>query len=419
MKMVGLKGAVVPVPRSPNSARAPAGARVASPTYPELFQAMMVDAESGVLLLDGDARVVEINARAQQLLGVSAGRARGRPGTDLVRTAVPGDSPIADGFRSRRTEREVILVGPRGAEVPAWIKTTRLGSPPWLLVTLRDLTQVRRMREELRRNERLAVLGQLAAGVAHEIRNPLAGIGTSAQVLLRRFEPRDERSRFVSVILEEVARLDRIVTGLLQYSRPRTPELAPVELAELARHVVGLLRESLETSGVRAEVAAAPRLGAVFVDSDLVTQVLLNVSLNAIQAMPNGGELRFELRRVRRRQPPRAPGRRSTDPAAAPDRRVAGPWNEYQQIRVIDTGAGISRGVLAKLFNPFFTTKPSGTGLGLAICQTIMQEHRGSIEVASREGHGTSVILNFPVEKRHGERREPDPHAVGADVAGR
>jgi signal transduction histidine kinase len=418
-KAARLREAVVPAPSPRTGSQARWETWGQSLAFPELLRSMMADSESGVLLLDPDGRVAEINAQALHLLGIPAGRARGRPGADLVRAAVPGDSPIADGFRRRRTDREVVLVGPRGGEVPAWIKTSRHGSPPWLLVTLRDLSQLRRMREELRRNERLAVLGQLAAGVAHEIRNPLAGIGTSAQVLFRRFEPRDERARFVSVILEEVARLDRIVTSLLQYSRPRTPQLAPVELVQVAGRVIELLREALEAARVRAEVDAPSRLSPVFVDSDLVTQVLLNVSQNAIQAMPKGGSLRIELRLVRRRQPPRGPGRRATDPAPAPERRAGGPWTEYQQIRVIDTGDGMSRGVLAKLFNPFFTTKPRGTGLGLAICQTIMQEHRGSIEVASREGHGTSVILNFPVEKRHGERRDPHAHAVGADAARR
>src|SRR5206468_9987181 len=109
--------------------------------------------------------------------------------------------------------------------IPVLLRSVRLGNPPWVMLTLRALTQGRRMQQELRRHERLATLGQLSAGVAHEIRNPLAGIGTSAQVLLRRFEPRDERARFVRVILEEVARLDRIVTSLLQYARPRVPVL--------------------------------------------------------------------------------------------------------------------------------------------------------------------------------------------------
>jgi len=271
------------------------------------------------------------------------------------------------------------------------------------------------MHEDLRRNERLALLGQLATGVAHEIRNPLAGIGTSAQVLLRRFEPRDERARFVRVILEEVERLDRIVTHLLQYSRPRTPELRAVELGPLVRHVHDVLAEQMAAAGVLPVMEIAPRLPALYVDPDLLTQVLINVSVNAIQAMPTGGTLKWDVRRVRRRAPPRGPGRRLTDAQAAA-RRAAAPWKDYQQVRVTDHGIGMPRGVLAKLFHPFFSTKSGGTGLGLAICQTIMQEHGGAIEVASREGRGTTVMLNFPVEKRHGERREPGGNAGGSDA---
>jgi signal transduction histidine kinase len=291
-------------------------------------------------------------------------------------------------------------------------------------MVLRDKTQLRRMQQELRRHERLATLGQLSAGVAHEIRNPLAGIGTSAQVLLRRLDPGDERARFVTVILDEVSRLDRIVTSLLQYARPRSPELRPSALEPCIERVLQLAQEPIARARVSVELDVASRLGAVWIDSDLVTQVLLNVTLNAVQAMPEGGRLRYEVRRLRRRPQPRGPGRRVGDPGRrASDRAAAGRpapspprWIEYQQIRVIDTGIGIPRGLQLKLFDPFFSTKAGGTGLGLSISQTIMQEHGGSIAVASREGRGTTVLLNFPVEKRHGERRggESDRSRTGA-----
>jgi two-component system sensor histidine kinase HydH len=227
--------------------------------------------------------------------------------------------------------------------------------------------------------------------------------------LLRRFEPRDDRARFVQVILDEVARLDRIVTSLLQYARPRSPELKPVLLGACVERVLQLMADRFDQARVETELDVAPRLRPVYIDADLVTQVLLNVTLNAIQAMPRGGRLHYEVRRVRRRGPPRGPGRRVSD-AAAPGR---GPraWIEYQQVRVIDTGSGIPRGDLAKLFDPFFSTRPGGTGLGLSISQTIMQEHGGSIAVDSREGRGTTVLLNFRVEKRHGERRRADADA--------
>ena len=382
----------------------------------DALRVLLEDNETGVVLLDSRARILTVNPAARRMLALSAAGLRGRHGSGLLRTVVPGEDLVREAFAAARTERETVLQGEAG-EVPVLWRSHRIGPPPRVLVTLRDLGQMRRTQQELRRQERLATLGQLSAGVAHEIRNPLAGIGTSAQVLLRRFEPRDERARFVRVILDEVARLDRIVTSLLQYARPRTPELKPVPLEPCIERVLELAAEAIQQSGVQTEVNVAPGLGPVYIDGDLVTQVLLNVTLNAVQAMPEGGTLRYEVRRLRRARPPRGPGRRSSDRSRPDgDSRSSLP---YQQVRVIDTGVGIPRGVLAKLFDPFFSTKPGGTGLGLSISQTIMQEHGGTIEVASREHRGTTVLLNFPLEKRHAERRARDSRPDRAHAAHR
>ncbi len=416
------------LPRTPMPTRTPR--RAAAFPLDAGFRALMDGAESGVLLLDPRRRVAAVNPAALRLLGLPAERARGADASELLRTIVSGEDLARDVFAAASVERETVLHTPGAGDVPVLVSATRLGRPAWSLVVLRDLTSMWRMQQELRRHERLATLGQLSAGVAHEIRNPLAGIGTSAQVLLRRFEPGDDRARFAQVILDEVARLDRIVTSLLQYARPRQPELRPVRLADSVERVVAMTRENAQRQRVRLESEVAPRLAPVYIDADLVHQVLLNVTLNALQAMPSGGTLRYEVRNVRRRRPPRGPGRRAEDrrrgaraeQGSGGERRGGergSPWIETQQVRVSDTGVGIPRGVLAKLFDPFFTTKASGTGLGLSISQTIMQEHGGSIAVDSREGRGTTVLLNFPLEKRHGERRQLDPRAVQGHAAGR
>jgi len=388
------------------------------------FRALMEGSESGVLLIDPQRRVESANAAALKLLGVTASRARGAAAAELLRTVVAGEDLARDVASASNLEREAVLHTPGAGDVPVLLTARRIGRPAWVLVTLRDLTSMWRMQQELRRHERLATLGQLSAGVAHEIRNPLAGIGTSAQVLLKRFDAGDDRARFVQVILDEVARLDRIVTSLLQYARPRVPELKPVRLGDSVARVAALSLEQAERQGVRIESEVAVRLSPVYIDADLVHQVLLNVTLNALQAMPAGGTLRYEVRRVRRRRPPRGPGRRAEDHGRADDRRRGAepgvsPWIEMQQVRVIDTGVGIPRGVLAKLFDPFFTTKASGTGLGLSISQTIMQEHGGSIAVDSKEGRGTTVLLHFPLEKRHGERRQLDARSIEGHAARR
>ncbi|MBI1799777.1 MAG: hypothetical protein HYR73_08845 [Candidatus Eisenbacteria bacterium] len=379
-----------------------------APPHDAVIRALLEDAEIGVLLVDPRGRIESMNRAGGRVLSRAA-----RGAARSLRTVVPGEDPVREARARARGEFETVLVGEGGGEMPALVRTFRIGRPPWVLVTVRDLTRVRRMQQDLRRHERLATLGQLSAGVAHEIRNPLSGIGTSAQVLLRRFEPRDERARFVQVILEEVGRLDRIVTSLLQYARPRTPELRPTRLSACVDRVLELLSEPIAKAGVRVEREVAPRLGELYIDLDLVTQVLLNVTQNAVQAMPRGGVLGCAVRRVQRWRPERGPGRRAGDRtprrgavSASRGRCSEAARVEYQQLRVSDTGPGIPRGVMSKLFDPFFSTKPGGTGLGLSISQTIMQEHGGSIEIASREGRGTSVLLNFPVEKRHGERRD-------------
>ena len=387
------------------------GAAARTPPLDRLARAIIADSDAGVMVLDPNGRVADLNAVAARLLGITGARSRRARAAELLRTVVAGDEPVRDAFRRANTERDIVLVTASGGEVPVLLRSVRLGRPPWVLITLRDQTRVLRMEHELRRNERLAMLGRLSAGAAHEIRNPLAGIGTSAQVLLGRFEPRDERARFVRVILDEVGRLDRIVTSLLQYARPRAPELKPTALAPCIARVLELAAEPVAHARVQVEVDVAPNLGAVYIDTDLVTQVLLNVTLNAIQAMPEGGTLRYEIRRVRRRTPARGPGRRAEDRTRSRGRAAGAGWTAYQQVRVIDTGVGIPRHALSKLFDPFFSTKPRGTGLGLSISQSIMQEHGGAIAVASREGQGTTVLLNFPMEKRHGQRRQPHADA--------
>ncbi len=310
--------------------------RAGAPPMPELVRALLEDASSGLLLIDPRGRLAEANPTAVRLLGLPAGRRPAGNAAGLLRTVVAGDDPVAEAFRRARQDRIAVLHTREGGELPVRLRSYRFGRPAWVLVTLEDLTQMRRMQQELRRHERLATLGQLSAGVAHEIRNPLAGIGTSAQVLLRRFEPRDDRARFVQVILDEVARLDRIVTSLLQYARPRAPELKASQLADCVARVIDVARPQTESAGIEVEVHVAPRLAAVYIDPDLIQQVLLNVSLNAIQAMPKGGTLRYEVRLSRRRAPVRGGGLDRLPAGARDGHRHRHPaWHHAEDVRPV------------------------------------------------------------------------------------
>lgn len=248
--------------------------------------------------------------------------------------------------------------------------------------------------------DRLVSLGELAAGVAHEIRNPLAGIGTSAQVLRSRFARDDERVKFADVILDEVGRLEKIIENLLLFARPKQPQLVRHDMRQSLERALNLLMEQIEKQHVRVQIKCHGEPPTVYVDPGQMSQVLLNLLLNAIHAMPAGGKITLELATFSKKMSVTGGRRRTDKKPRVPAQRV-----QFLRLIVSDTGQGISKQNLSKLFTPFFTTKSAGTGLGLSISQAIVREHGGSISVSSTEGRGTKVAVDIPVEKRHGERR--------------
>jgi signal transduction histidine kinase len=372
----------------------------------------------GVVVADAEGRVLHASDEALRMIDATRAWALGRGAAEVLRTAVPGEDLLAEAQTGRPQARETLLLTRGGHEVPSRVTVRRLGSGATCAV-LHDLTQAQRLQRELRLRERLATVGELAAGVAHEIRNPLAGISSAAQVLLTRFEPRDDRQRFCRVIIEQVDRLDHTVTSLLKFARPPEPQLRSGRIEEVIERVLALEAERLAEARVVVERRFAARVPVLFLDPGLIEQVLLNLVINAVQAMPGGGTLTLEVALAVRRMRPgeRSRGRRSADldpdaergepaaEAAPPPGVVKLTAVPVVRVRVIDTGQGIAKEVLPRLFDPFFTTKASGTGLGLSISQSIVQEHGGTISIASREGRGTTVVVELPLEKRHGQRR--------------
>ena len=235
-----------------------------------------------------------------------------------------------------------------------------------------DITALDAMQQQLSRAERLATLGQVAAGIAHEIRNPLVGIGSTAALLRDEFDPSDEKRTDLDIILNETRRLDRIVNQIIDYARPR--ELVPTtwQVESIIEEVLKLLDTRLETQQVKVIRSCAPNVAA-YADRDQIKQVLLNLCHNSLDAMPRGGELRIGAGETR-----------------------AGTRGVF--IEVADTGSGIDQKHLAQVFQPFFTTgKQHGTGLGLAICRNIAEAHGGDITLTSEPGNGTTARLWLPL----------------------
>ena len=236
-----------------------------------------------------------------------------------------------------------------------------------------DITALDDMQQQLSRAERLATLGQVAAGIAHEIRNPLVGIGSTASLLRDEFDPSDDKRADLDIILNETRRLDRIVNQIIDYARPR--DLMPTQwpVGGIIEDVLKLLDTRLETQRITVTRCCAPSLAA-YADRDQIKQVLLNLCHNSLDAMPSGGDLRISAGQASRAE------------------------NAGVFIEVADTGAGISQKHLAQVFQPFFTTgKQNGTGLGLAICRNIAEAHGGDITLTSEPGNGTTARLWLPL----------------------
>jgi signal transduction histidine kinase len=243
--------------------------------------------------------------------------------------------------------------------------------------------------EQLRHAERLATVGRLAAGVAHELGTPLAVVSARAELLAARELPHGEVAKNGGIIAEQVDRMSAIIRQLLDFSRRHAPKPGHADLPRLVTRALDLLSSAARRAGVTVRCAPATTPLTALVDQNQILQVLTNVMLNAIQAMPHGGELRV-----------------STDTCrAAPPAEVGGAPRDYLRVRVEDDGIGIPPERLPHIFEPFFTTKATGegTGLGLAVAHGIVSEHGGWIAVESEMGKGSRFSIHLPVPDDAGE----------------
>ena len=228
----------------------------------------------------------------------------------------------------------------------------------------------------LYRAERLATTGQLAAGAAHEIRNPLATISSSIQYLSEEFPPDHRKRKIVDGLLEEVDRINRIIEGLLSFARPAEPEKERVSLRGLLEQTVLLVRSTAQKSGVEVESALSSGDDRIEADPAQLRQVFLNIIMNSIQAMPRGGQLKISFSRSEQRL-------------------FSTPGGHRFRIEFTDTGVGMSPEQLERAFDPFYTTKPDGTGLGLPISYSIVRSHGGEVDLESQFGKGTTVRIEI------------------------
>jgi signal transduction histidine kinase len=248
------------------------------------------------------------------------------------------------------------------------------------LLFIRDVTQRKRMEEHIRRSDRLVSLGVLAAGIAHEMRNPLTGISLLLDDLHDRLDEMPRERELIQRSLHEMDRLENLINGLLEFAMPsRGVKLQVRPLMEVVDKTLFLVRKMCRNQKISLSIHGEEPLPLLHLDPEKLQQALLNLLLNSIQAMPDGGSLSVEVKTI-----------------SSEESLTSGP---AVRVLVADTGKGIAAEDIPYIFDPFFSRNPSGCGLGLAIVHSIVEEHGGHISVTSRPGEGTTFWIDLPVSE--------------------
>lgn len=337
----------------------------------------------GLVAMDPEGRITMINNTAESVLGHVCSLKAGERYKDCLPQALVAILERVE--QGEEIVEQELSLNPGGLDdsglapikagaLPLSVSGARIlveeGRSVGAILLLRDLRELKRLEAAVRRAEKLAAVGNLAAGVAHEIRNPLSSIKASATYFGAQFARDSDGKRMAEIMIQEVERLNRAVTQLLEYARPSRLKAREVELLPLVERSLELVRRDAQAQGVKIALDAADAPVSAWLDPDRFTQALLNLLINAIQAMEQGGELSVRLERVE---------------------------NDAFRVTVEDTGPGLPSDDVRRIFDPYFTTKARGTGLGLAIVQKIVEAHQGEVGVWNVPGRGARFSITLPL----------------------
>jgi two-component system sensor histidine kinase HydH len=328
---------------------------------------------AGLISIDNERRIVFANKNAMEIFGRSELDMRGKT---LQQLTGPEKCSLAPFLRAGKEfiDQSMDCLRQDGVSIPLKISASQLrdrdGSLRGMVLILRDQRDIRAMEEALERSRRHAALGLMAAGVAHEIRNPLGTLRGFAQYFSRSDNQDAKAHEYAELMVGEVDRLNRIVSALLQFSRPRNPEFIKVDLCALAHHSLTFVQADADSQQITLSLNLPEAELHLYADPDLMQQVLLNLLQNSLTAIGTDGTIELGIEQNA---------------------------NEAK-IWVKDSGKGLSSEEQSKMFDPFFTTRKDGTGLGLAVVQKIVEQHMGHIAVESNKGQGTSISVILPLD---------------------
>ncbi len=348
----------------------------------------------GIVVVDKAFRITTFSTTAENMMGVKADTVLGKPFTEIFEKESEIHSLVQKTLLTGRSyaDSNFSIYGYFGDRHDIGLATSPLidhdGNTKGVVVVFRDLSQIKSLEERLRKGERLASLGILAAGMAHEIKNPLGGIRGAAQLLREELKGSEHLQDYTDLIVREVVRLNKIVLGLLDFSRPAEIKLRTINLHQILDRVASVIQMEASNQKIKIRRHFDPSLPDVMADPDQLTQVFINLFKNGIDSMESEGTLTLTTRMLFGYQVQSAhEGKKG-----------------MVSVDVRDEGCGIDEEDLSKIFDPFYTRKAGGIGLGLALCHRIVEEHRGKIEVKSTPGKGTifSVCLPIAIQSKSG-----------------
>lgn len=353
----------------------------------QLYVSVMENLEDAVLALDSGGIVVLFNSAAEACMGISRRQGLGRSVSELFSTQKTLLYLIQTALREGRSivnYEDILLQRSSGPPLPISVSVSPIFTPEGrqegVVLILRDISRVRELEEAVHRADRLSMVGTMAAGLAHEIKNPLGGIKGAAQLLDREFADKDPLREYTDVMIREVERVNGIIEELMDLSSPRPPVTSEVNLAKILGDIVLFQKEAQRKRNIDFILRLDPSIPPIRGDENLLTRLFLNLIKNACEAIEQEG--RVEVRtKVASEYHLNQPG----------DRPVP-----FIIVEIRDNGKGIDLASLEQIFTPFFTTKNKGSGLGLAICQKIVNEHRGFLKVESSPGEGTCFTISLP-----------------------
>ena len=333
--------------------------------------------DNAVISVDNNGNIKTFNRKSEEIFGKKKEEVLNKDCQEVLNLNINGECLLKECLLEKKNISQEIILEEKGLkkkilDLNTSFLTDESREITGVVAVIRDITEIKNLNEEVARHKRLVALGKLSAGIAHEIRNPLSSIRGLAQFVYNSFSMTDERKEDLNTIIQEVDRLNKLVVQVLDFAKLKKLNFTRFSLNDLIRKVTELFKLEIKGKQIKFSLEPSPDISQIQADEDQVRQILMNVIINAIQAIPKKGEIKIKIEKALLKEEP------------------------AMKLIIEDSGIGIPEKDFNQIFDPFFSTKEKGSGLGLSIAYKLIEAHQGEIKVESKEGKGTKFVIFLP-----------------------